>query len=205
MRKVLSHFDSQIALAQSYAALAICCLLSGLSAQFTIRLPLISNDDLWLDLDSGQLLWNYRLVIRSDDGPSPARGDYERIPIRMDVRALRFLRHQRVDRPNAEILGDLLGAPSGQEARPWLVGYRDFVRSLSEHPHPSRDARFARSLGLTYLHVTQSDVWPALLALDFSYISLGTLHYISVDDALLREQEEHVARFLGFELEPPAC
>lgn len=205
VREVLSRFDSQIALAQSYAALAICCLLSGLSAQFTVRLPLISNDDLWLDLDSGQLLWNYRLAIRSDDGPSPARGDYERIPIRMDVRALRYLRHQRVDRPNAAILGDLLCVPSGQGARPWLVGYRDSIRSSSEHPHQSLDARFARSLGLTYLHVTKSDVWPALLALDFSYISLGTLHYISVDDALLREQEEHVARFLGFQLEPPAC
>jgi len=205
VRDVLSHFNSRIALAQSYAALAICCLLSGLSAQFTVRLPLISNDDLWLDLESGQLLWNYRLAICSDDGPLPARGDYERIPIRMDVRALRLLRQLRVDRPNAAILGDLLGVPSGQAARPWLVGYRDFIRSLGEHPHRSLDARFARSLGLTYLHVTQSDVWPALLALDFSYISMGTLHYISVDDALLREQEEHVARFLGFQLEPPAC
>lgn len=204
VREILGNFDTQIELAQSYAALAVCCLLSGLSAQFTIRLPLISNDDLWIDLDSGQLLWNYRLAICSDDAPSPARGDHERIPIRIDVRALRLLRHLRVYRPNAAILGDLLGVPSGPAARPWLAGYRDFIRSPSSGPHPSLDARFARSLGLTYLHVTKSDVWPALLALDFSYISLGTLHYMSVDDALLREQEERVARFLGFQLEPPA-
>jgi hypothetical protein len=198
-RSLVSHLSSSIPELVAFAVLAVCCLVTGLPSRLALRIALSPNDDLWLDLERGALVWNFRLVLSSDT-PCPARGEEDLILVRLDRRVVVWLRERLAACPDANSLGQLVGAPEPPALAAWIKRYRAFLRSNGGPGRPVYDARFAGSLGLTYLYVTKSDVWAALLALDFSQVATGTLSYVSVDDESIHLIEERVAAFLGLSL-----
>jgi hypothetical protein len=197
---LLNAFGAESELVRNHAALAFCCLSSGLPSSKAIRIPLNRNDDLWLDLAAGVLVWNIRLA-RDSDYPCEPPNDEELIHIRLDVRVVSRLRELITANPRAESLSQLLAVPASEtERKSWLREYRLTLRRHGDPLRKAYDARFAASLGAAYLHVTGHDLWAAMLALDFSQVAAGTLHYAHPSEAALRAREERVAAFLGLEL-----
>lgn len=204
-KRLMATFSSGDKEIRDKVALAHLSLKSGLPSRLAIHLPLAPTSYPWVDIERGELHWNYRLALDNNSkDPTiqlPPRGEVEIIQIKLDADVAQHLRERvllsSVDVPE---LGVLLGI--GNAANTSLSAYRQFLHSHGDPVHPAYDGRFSRSAGDTYRHVCGSDMAPPFMAQDFHACAMGILHYTTFPASFLRKCNEEFDQFLGFRTAP---
>jgi hypothetical protein len=190
------------------AAVAEVSLKLPLSPRRTLSVPLACNDDVWLDLPSRSLYWNFDRVLSSrecDPEGSDKLGHCKPVRIRLsDACALR-LNELLGANPSASSLRELVGAGSDRNATTvWLTAYGDFLRSHGDDNYRAYSVRFARSYRSVYLERGHGAVAAALLGFDFATVPAGLLHYISLSSDSVTQWQVDVDRYLGIHWTPDA-
>lgn len=182
------------------ACLALVSLASALPPKLALDMSLEPNDDLWLDVHSGQLHWNLNRVVKRNL-PEPELLENSYCPsrtIRLPLPLIVASTLQRLKQSNNEAskLGDLLFILIPDRAD-LLRRYEQFLKLGDSSSHCPRPSRFSYSLGRAILMTTGQDVVAALTSLDFALAAPGQLHYICLNESVLFEALDKTYSFLG--------
>ena len=182
------------------ACLAVISLASSSQPKLALRIPLLSNEDLWLNVDAGLIQWNLnRLVQRGSPDPELLENSYRpssiiRLPLPASVvSTLKILKSSRNEACN---VGDLLFGSIADRAE-LLRRYEQFLKLGDASSHCPRPSRFAYSLGRTVLDITGQDVLAALTSLDFALAAPGQFHYVCLNERVLFDALDQTYTFLG--------
>jgi hypothetical protein len=171
-------------------------------------MPLACNDDIWLDLPSAALYWNFDRVLSSrecDPEGADKLGRCKPVRIRLSDACVARLNELLSANPSASSLHELVGAGTDRNATTvWLTAYGEFLRSHGDDNYRAYSVRFARSYRSVYLERGHSAVAAALLGLDFATVPAGLLHYISLSADCVTQWQLDVDRYLGILWEPDA-
>lgn len=186
--------------AHALACLALISLAAGLPPKLSLQISLLSNDDIWLDVDTGLLNWNLnRVVQRNSTDPVLLENSYHpspiiRLPLPVSVvSTLKFLKSSHNEACNtAELLFGSI--PDTAEL---LRRYEAFIKLGDSSSHCPRPSRFAYSFGISVLKTTGQDVVAALTTLDFVLAAPGQLHYICLNESVLFDALDKTYAFLG--------
>ena len=197
-RNVLRKFDTCGDREQGFACFAICSVKTGLSPRIALTIPLVPNGDIWLDALKGEVVWNATRLTKQQSDTALMIPNYIRLAV--DRRVAEYLKLQQAKHPSARTLSELLGViGTADEITHWLKSYRKFLRLQAGEVHGAYAARFSSSQGQAVRFVTGSDVLAAFVALDFTTIPPGMLHYITLNARFLRAKQREVDKYLGFE------
>lgn len=184
---------------RNLACLAAISLASGLPPALALCIPLLANDDLWLDIDAGILHWNLnRVTKRQLPAPGLLAASYHpssvvRMPLPILVAS--SLKSFMSARGDATRVDDLL-FPVATDKEDLLSRYEQFLKLGDTSSHCPRPARFAYSLGRCVLASTGQDVIAALCSLDFTLAASGQLHYVCLNESLLFDALDSTYEFL---------
>lgn len=183
------------------AAVAEVSLKVPLSPRRTLSMPLACDDDIWLDLPSGSLYWNFDRVLSSrecDPEGADKFGRCKPVRIRLSDACVARLKELLSAHPSASSLRELVGAGADRNATTsWLTAYGEFLRSHGDDNYRAYSVRFARSYRSVYLERGHGAVAAALLGLDFATVPAGLLHYISLSPDCVTQWQLDVDRYLG--------
>lgn len=186
--------------AHALACLALISLAAGLPPKLALQIPLFSNEDVWLDLDTGLLNWNLnRVVQRNSPNPVFLENSYRpssiiRLPLPASVLStLKILKSSSNEACN---IGDFLFGSISDRAV-LLRRYEQFLKLGDSSSHGPRPSRFAYSLGRCVLKTTGQDVVAALTSLDFALAAPGQLHYVCLSELVLFDALDKTYAFLG--------
>lgn len=184
----------------AFACLALISLASGLPPKLALLIPLLSNEDIWLDVEAGLLNWNLnRVVQRNSPDPVLLENSYRpsstiRLPLPASVvSALKILKPSHNE---ACKIGELLFGSIPDRAE-LLRRYEQFNKLGDSSSHCPRPSRFAYSLGRSVLKTTGQDVVAALTSLDFALAAPGALHYVCLNESILFDALDKTYSFLG--------
>ena len=190
------------------AAVAEVSLKVPLSPRRTLGMPLACNDDIWLDLPSGSLYWNFDRVLsphECDPEGADKLGRCKPVRIRLSDACVARLKELLSAYPSASSLRELVGAGADRSATTaWLTAYGEFLRSHGDDNYRAYSVRFARSYRGVYLERGHGAVAAALLGLDFATVPAGLLHYISLSPECVTQWQLDVDRYLGIHWTPDA-
>lgn len=191
------------------AAIAEVSLKVPLSPRRTLGMPLACNDDIWLDLPSGSLYWNFDRVLSSrelDPEGADMLGRCKPVRIRLSDACIARLKELLSAHPTASSLRELAGAGADHSATTaWLTAYGEFLRRHGDDNYRAYSVRFARSYRSVYLERGHGAVAAALLGLDFATVPAGLLHYISLSSECVTQWQLDVDRYLGMHWTPDAA
>ncbi len=204
----LRHATTQLAVilsnppsdAQALACLALISLAAGLPPKLTLEIPLLSNEDLWLDVDAGLLNWNLnRVVQRNTPDPVLIANSYRpssiiRLPLPASV--VSTLKILKSSHNEAFKIEDLLFGSMPNRAE-LLRRYERFLKLGDSSSHCPRPSRFAYSLGRSVLKATGQDVVASLTSLDLALAAPGQLHYVCLNESVLFDALDKTYAFLG--------
>jgi hypothetical protein len=176
-------------------AVAEVSLKSSLPPKLALDIPLASNGDLWLDLQRGAVVWNYRAVVDAPSKRDPANV----CPVHIYLSDSTAEHLQRIDADNrvARSLGELLPLGSKAARSTWLTDYGLFLRRHGDDVYKAYSARFANSYHGVFHERHHGPVFAAFLSLDFAAIPPGLLHYPNIPDGRLAECQRDVDAYLG--------
>jgi hypothetical protein len=184
----------------AFACLALISLASSLPPKLALLIPLLSNEDIWLDVDAGLLNWNLnRVVQRNSPDPVLLENSYRpssiiRLPLPASVAST--LRILKPSHNEACTMGELLFGSIPDRAE-LLRRYEQFIKLGDSSSHCPRPSRFAYSLGRSILETTGQDVVAALTSLDFALAAPGQLHYVCLNESVLFDAIDKTYAFLG--------
>ncbi len=194
---ILSNSSSD---AHALACLALISLAAGLPPKFALEIPLLDNEDLWLDVETGLLNWNLNHIVQRNSPDSvPLENSYRpssfiRLPLPASV--VSTLKIQKSSNNGARKIGELLFGSIPDRAE-LLRRYEQFLKLGDSSSHCPRPSRFAYSLGRSILKTTGQDVIAALTSLDFALAAPGQLHYVCLNESVLFDALDKTYSFLG--------
>ncbi len=179
---------------------ALVSLATGLPARMALRLPFFDNGDVWIDVESGECVWDIQAIVtRERLSPSILAGG--RKP---DTQVRCALPKLAADSLAVMLQGD---APTLRER---LFGnrsielvasqYGDVLRAGSEddarRPYA---ARWAYSLGAAIVEVTGDSVAAAYCSLDFRFLTGSEPYYLCLRQDRLYDALNATYSWLGFD------
>lgn len=180
------------------AACAVLSLATSLPIKKLLRIPLTPNEDIWIDLHRGAVVWNLSWLMLREPvaGKIEANGyrpsQYVHLPLpRLAIDVLLQAQCQ------SGTLADALfgNVPVDRVA----TKFGDFLRGIchDEEGRPPYSARFSCSLGSAIDHVTGDWLAAAYAALDFRFFAASEPYYLCLPAERLFDSLAKTYSWLG--------
>jgi hypothetical protein len=185
---------------QRLGLVALLSLATGLPAKMALRLPFSDNGDVWIDVESGECVWDIQAIVTRErlsnsilaGGWSPGAQVRCALP-KLAANSLSVL-----------LLGD---APTLRERlfgdRPMelvVSQYGDMLRSGSEEDaRRPYAARWAYSLGAAIVEVTGDSTAAAYCSLDFRFLAGAEPYYLCMRQDRIYDVLSATYSWLGFD------
>jgi hypothetical protein len=198
-QKLVPLMKSEDKVKVGFATLAVLSLITCTSDQFVLNMYLKPQaDSIWIDLAVGAWAWDFGTYRRSGSPtPSEIEAEIEPVLVPMPLCLYEVLKDAHQQSGKAESVGDLIRAIQATDSFD-LHGFRIFLRSLANSPHPPYRARYARSFQSTLLKTTGSDMLTGLLSASFSMTAPAALFYFCPTYRTIYTQLNTVYDALGF-------
>ena len=185
---------------QRLALVALVSLATGLPAKLALRLPFTDNGDVWIDVESGECVWDIKAIVTRDQLSNSilAAGWNPSTQVRCALPTL------AVDALSVMLQGDaptLIERLFGNKPVELVASqYGDMLRCGSEddarRPYA---ARWAYSLGAAIVEVTGDSVAAAYCSLDFRLLAGAEPYYLCLRQDRLYDALNATYTWLGFD------
>lgn len=192
-----------------YWLLAIISLITSLPPRLALQLPLITNDDMWIDLVAGGIWWNRAKLVKQEDLPEQVvaggnkPGQHFFIPFPNDIGcellALAALPRQLEQQTLFDLLFNDLDLDNVRRA------YGRFLRGGEEEQseHVPYAARFAYSFGAAMLAATRNQIATGICTLDLRHLAGAEPQYLCIEKQFLHQAFAVTYASLGLDAPRP--
>ncbi len=185
---------------QRLALVAMVSLATGLPAKMALRLPFYDNGDVWIDVDSGECVWDIQAIVTRErlsdsiisGGWSPCTQVRCALP-KLAADSLSMMLQGDAPTLNERLFGN-------RPIESVVSQYGDMLRSGSEDDaRRPYTARWAYSLGAAIIEVTGDSVAAAYCSLDFRFLAGSEPYYLCLRHDRLYDALKATYTWLGFD------